>query len=257
MPGFIGMGSSRKYILFIDDCQNEVETFRRLYEGKEFKVTTLCLGSPSRAVTEIKRETKTKVPDLFVLDLFFPEVDDPPLGLDVQFRNHIRQRLLGLASRVKGALHNLKDGDTLLREAHGIVSQSEDLLQDCCEELRQSATGGILILKQLDKMYPRIPKVFYSRKATISDVKSALKAGALDVIRKPHCSSEESEAIQISSLFSTYCNWQAPSFLEGWLRKVDARVKWSSKHTEPIVPPRPNHTASRREDYQERKSKSG
>jgi len=51
--------------------------------------------------------------------------------------------------------------------------------------LGQSPAGGIALMRLLRKQYPTVPAVFYSRKATVVDVKAALDAGALDVLIKP------------------------------------------------------------------------
>ena len=71
---------TRHRIVCVDDDETELTTFRRLYEGDRFQVTTVCAQFPRSALPAIEQALGEDVPDLFVLDLFFPVISDQPLG---------------------------------------------------------------------------------------------------------------------------------------------------------------------------------
>src|SRR5215468_3938260 len=77
--------------------------------------------------------------------------------------------------------------------------------------LGQSPAGGIALMRLLRKQYPTVPAVFYSRKATVVDVKAALDAGALDVLIKPHRSLEDAEAPRFREVLTAYCEGHGPA----------------------------------------------
>lgn len=93
-----------------------------------------------------------------------------------------------------------------------------DLLDDLCRALRQSPDGGIALLKDLEAVYPKIPKVFYSRKATLRDAKEALAAGALDIISKPEPNAHEDAAF-IAEQFKEAADLRPPRWGREWLSK--------------------------------------
>ena len=66
------MGAERKHIVFIDDSADELETFKRLYSGDRFKVSTIQAQRPSDSLKQVTDGLAGEVPDLFVLDLYFP-----------------------------------------------------------------------------------------------------------------------------------------------------------------------------------------
>src|SRR5215470_17307987 len=73
----------RHHIVFIEDDESEMATFRRLYEGDQFELTGLCIQFPRSVVPALAEALGDRVPDLFVLDLFFPAVSNPPGGFTV------------------------------------------------------------------------------------------------------------------------------------------------------------------------------
>jgi CheY-like chemotaxis protein len=103
----------------------------------------------------------------------------------------------------------------LLLAASDVVYQSQRMVRRWCDTLGQSPSGGIALMGVLHEKYPDVPKVFYSRKAAVADVKMALEAGALDVLSKPHRSLEDAEAARIREALADYCSgrtprWRAP-----------------------------------------------
>ncbi|MEJ2010199.1 MAG: hypothetical protein P8Z30_18930, partial [Acidobacteriota bacterium] len=188
------MEAERRHIVFIDDSTDELETFERLYSGDRFKVTTILVQRPSDTLHRVYDRLNGEVPNLFVLDLFFPQDDDIPAGLGSDAAREARAQITRIVDAASGLPRHFSDGNRLLKEAHGVVAESQHLLSQFCQELRQSPEGGIRVLKELNREYASVPKVFYSRKATIPDAKKAMMAGGLDVLLKPHPSIEDREA---------------------------------------------------------------
>jgi CheY-like chemotaxis protein len=224
-----GAPKQKHHLLFVDDDSEEVQTFVRLYEGERFEVTPIHAQFPRAAVLAIEKKLKRRRPDLFVLDLFFPEVKDPPRGLSEEAIPEIRVRLNSIVSTAHELPELYLDGQKLLRGGAELVYRSQTLLRDWCKALRQSPMGGILLMGELKVKYPKIPTVFYSRKATVKDVKIALDAGALDVLLKPHVADEQAEAERIGDAFSQYCQRNAPGFLIGWRKRVSKDIDWGNR----------------------------
>ena len=74
-------GKKRYHLAFIDDDPWKLDRFRELYEVNDFRVTVVEAQHPASAVATLNRESEDAPIDLFVLDLFFPTVDDPPKAL--------------------------------------------------------------------------------------------------------------------------------------------------------------------------------
>jgi CheY-like chemotaxis protein len=60
--------NTRLHVVFVDDDETELATFRRLYEGDRFQVTTVCAQFPRSALPAIEQALGQEVPDLFLLD---------------------------------------------------------------------------------------------------------------------------------------------------------------------------------------------
>ena len=110
-----------------------------------------------------------------------------------------------------------KNDKELLRAGSELVYWSQRMLRHWCDVLAQSPSGGIALMRLLREKYPTVPAVFYSRKATVADVKAALAAGAVDVLIKPHRSVQEIEAVRIREVLARYCEGREPD----WRRALD------------------------------------
>ena len=210
---------TRHHIVFIEDDESEMATFRRLFEGDQFELTGLCIQFPRSVLPGLSDVLGDRIPDLFVLDLFFPAVSNPPGGFTPDTVVEARAQL-GRALRAAEELEGIfldesalqKNDKELLRAGSELVYWSQRMLRHWCDVLGTSPSGGIALMRLLRDQYPTVPAVFYSRKATVPDVKAALAAGALDVLIKPHRSLEDAEAGRIRELLATYCEGQRP----GW-----------------------------------------
>jgi len=210
---------ARYHIMFIEDDEAEIATFRRLYEGDQFELTGLCLQFPRSVSTAIGTVLGDRVPDLFVLDLFFPATSDPPGGFTPDTVDDARAhltRVLRAAEELEGMFLDesalAKNDKELLRAGSEVVYWSQRMLRHWCDVLGQSPSGGIALMQRLREKYPTVPAVFYSRKAMVADVKAALEAGALDVLIKPHRSLEDVEAVRMREILAGYCEGRGP----GW-----------------------------------------
>jgi CheY-like chemotaxis protein len=210
---------TRHHIVCVDDDETELMTFRRLYEGDRFEVTTVCAQFPRSALPAIEQALGEDVPDLFVLDLFFPVMSDQPPGFTSDTSPQARAHL----GRVMTATQELeamffddevleRSGKELLRAGSDLVFWSQKMLRNWCDVLGQSPSGGIALMRLLRGKFREVPTVFYSRKATIGDVKLALEAGALDVLVKPHRSLENSEAVHLRDILARYSEGSAPEW---------------------------------------------
>jgi CheY-like chemotaxis protein len=209
------------HLLYVEDDEAEIATFRRLYEGDLFEVTPVCIQFPRSALPQIDEALGGRVPDLFVLDLFFPVTSAPPGGFTEDTVGEARaqlRRVLQVAGELEGAFfdeRSLARGEKeLLRAGSDLVYWSQRMLRHWCDVLGQSPDGGIVLMRLLHQKYPDVPVVFYSRKAMVADVKAALQAGAIDVLLKPHRSLEDVEAVRIRDALAACCEKQAP----GWRR---------------------------------------
>ena len=210
---------SRHHLLYVEDDEAEIATFRRLYEGDLFDVTPVCIQFPRSALPKIEEALGSRVPDLFVLDLFFPVTSTTPGGFTEDTVDEARARLrrvLQAAGELEGAFFDeraLARGEKeLLRAGSDLVYWSQRMLRHWCDVLGQSPDGGIALMRLIHRRYPGVPVVFYSRKAMVPDLKAALQAGAIDVILKPHRSLEDAEAGRIRDALIACCERRTP----GW-----------------------------------------
>ena len=214
---------ARHHLMFIEDDEAELATFRRLYEGDQFEVTALCIRFPRSVLPALGQALANRVPDLFVLDLFFPATADPPGGFTRDTVDDARAhltRVLRAGEELEGMFLDesalAKNDKELLRAGSELVYWSQRMLRHWCDVLGQSPSGGIALMRLLHETYPTVPAVFYSRKAMVADVKAALEAGALDVLIKPHRSLEDAEAVRIRKALAQYCEGHGP----GWRKAL-------------------------------------
>jgi CheY-like chemotaxis protein len=215
--------NGRHHLLLVEDDEHEIAAFRRLYEGDQFEVTSVCVQSPRGALPTIEQALAGRVPDLFVLDLFFPVTSEPPQGFTRETAAEARvdvRRVLQTTEQLEALFLDdavlARSDKQLLRAAADLAYQAQTLVRHWCDVLGQSPSGGVALLRLLREGYPRVPAVFYSRKATVTDVMMALENGALDVLLKPHESVEPREAVRIREALGDYCEGKAPR----WRRAV-------------------------------------
>jgi len=132
----------RPHVVFVDDDETELATFRRLYEGDRFQVTTVGAQFPRSAMPAIEQALQRDTPDLFVLDLFFPVTADQATGFTSDTSPEARAHL----ARVMKATQELeamfiddellgRSGRELLRAGSDLVFWSQKMLRHWCEYL--------------------------------------------------------------------------------------------------------------------------
>ncbi len=215
----------KRLIVFVDDDPTEVETFLDLYSDERFEIVPVHAPSSPEALSLIKGSLGMRRPDLFVLDMFLPVSPNAPTAPSPSGIKTGVAELHELRQSITEIEEMIGDGKALLRSTQGLVARAEALVKTWSEELGQSPKGGIALLQELDSLYHNAPKVFYSRKATVEDVKLALAAGALDVIRKPDSSHAEVIARHAIDTFLAACDWRAPQYLSKWQSALKGRVQ--------------------------------
>lgn len=216
----------KQLLVFVDDDPTEVDVFLDLYEDDRIEIVPVHAPSSPEALPQIKDMLAGRQPDMFVLDMFLPTSQNAPTALPQAAIESGMVELRKLRQSIVEIETMTRNGKELLRHTQGLVARTEALVKAWCEKLGQSPQGGIALLQELDTLYPNAPKVFYSRKATVEDVKLALAAGALDVIRKPDPSSAGAMAGQIVEAFLAASDWQAPQYLSKWRSALDGRVQF-------------------------------
>ena len=171
-------------LVFIDDDQNELESFRVIVKG-EYDCTTVHWPRESAKLF------RNPPPDIFVSDLYLPSPagDAVPGAAD-------RDAAAEAAKRVAARFSCLSadpgsDHKARLRETMAAISEAYAMLELQWRALGQSPAHGISLLAKLRHSHPEVPFVFYSRKITPEDVIRVLQAGAADAIRKDALTPQE------------------------------------------------------------------
>jgi DNA-binding NtrC family response regulator len=171
-------------LVFIDDDERELKDFGPLVEGE---YTCTLIHWPNNREKLFSGEP----PDLFVSDLYLPSADGDHKPNAEQI-----EEAASTAREIAHRFHSLYPGGTQavesielckarLRDTMALVTYAYDeLLTRQWEALGQSPNNGIALLKQVRERFPEVPFVFYSRKINSEDAIKALKAGAVDAIKK-------------------------------------------------------------------------
>jgi DNA-binding NtrC family response regulator len=152
------MNKSKRALCFVDDDPAELQRFRHNLES-DFIVG---VGETLKDAIEDLSAKGPKKPDLFVLDMFFPQ----------------------------GPKNTEKERAELYQAWDRYVQAQADF-QSVLGRLRQSSAGGQELARQVREEYPSRRYVFFTRKGTLEEGLAALKHGALQVIKKPDPNSSE------------------------------------------------------------------
>ena len=229
------MSSHIKHLVFVDDEQNEVQRFAKLYNRDPFTVTAIHVNEARHALSRIKDTLQGSIPDLFVLDLYLPH----PNAREETFARYELDTMTSPISRISAAAKQVEDSlirdrsqaRRIIRQLHGVMHQSQQVLQNWCELIDQSPAGGMILLHDIDREYPATPKVFYSGYVRLADAKEAFAAGAIDLILKPDSSNESEEREQagrISELFHQYSKGEPPTFLRRLAKRFGLGIGFST-----------------------------
>jgi DNA-binding NtrC family response regulator len=156
---------SKPLICFIDDNPDERKLFQDVFgcDDGAFRVITAETFTEAKARIEAGGE----IPDLFVLDLYFPSGDGAVPEVDL--KNPV----------------NFIDDDGDLIKAYMNLETARKRYQAIRISQDQSPAGGLKLISQVKRTFPRVPAVTYTRKGTIEEAESARRAGVRFILQKP------------------------------------------------------------------------
>lgn len=166
MPNAFGENSKKNLLCFIDDSPQERELFEEVFGADQGYFQVICAPSLDEAQTKIAQIER--IPDLFVLDLYFPGGEDSPPSTE----------------DLREPVAFIEDGGNLA-EAYLNLETARRRYQTLRILLGQSPAGGFKLIEQVQEAFPGVPIVTYTRKGTIEEAEMARRAGARRVLQKP------------------------------------------------------------------------
>lgn len=142
-----------KVICFVDDDSDELERFESAMKPHNFTCVT---GSTYKQCVD-KLEARNPIPDLWVLDLFFPT---PGTTTSPEKRSEMADKYAELEQRI--------------REFRAYLTS-----------IGQGPQGGMDLLKRCREAKPRVPIFMFTRKGTLEDAIRCYDAGVAAVLKKP------------------------------------------------------------------------
>jgi DNA-binding NtrC family response regulator len=185
-------------ICFIDDSDHELRRFRENLESR-FKIGT---GRTLDDALANLRKQGYEEPDLFVLDMYFPE--GPP--------------------NTEQQLTELHAAWTKYRTAHAEFMST-------LGRLGQTTAGGEDLADQIRKRYGSPKYVFMTRKGTLEQGLRALRRGALDIIKKPDPNITEAEGKSLTEAEDEAFRNRSPEIAAEILNAI-RKTNWWWKHQE-------------------------
>jgi CheY-like chemotaxis protein len=162
------MAGGLKAVCLVDDNFKEIKRFRKYL--KDYFVIGAGT-SISEALSDLQKQG-VKKPDLFILDLYFPE-----------------------------GPRNTEEELMKLDAARGALLEAESEFLSVLARLKLSSHGGLELAKNLKDRWGSTPFIFFTRKGTLEDSVRALRQGALKVIKKPDPNKSEREGRTIHEAF--------------------------------------------------------
>jgi CheY-like chemotaxis protein len=139
-----------KLVVFIDDDDKfEIPLFRKAFSDYFDIVTGTSLDQVCAQLEAAKR-----IPDLFVLDMYFP--DAVPQQADIK--------------NVQTTKLSIDEDQGNIRAAYSNFQRAQNRLKTVLRAWKQGPEGGWLLAENVAAKYPHTPIIFYSRKATAEDV---------------------------------------------------------------------------------------
>ena len=188
-------------ICFVDDDPAELKRFRDALAGR------FVIGAgqdPNSALADLKAKGRN-VPDLFLLDLYFPQGGALP----------------------ESALSEL-------HTARGVYLKAEREFRALLAQQGQSAEGGFRLARDIRKNH-KIGVAFFTRKGILEDAISAYEDhGAVSVIKKPDPDLEDLDADQLPAAYDRAMQEQA-ELLAGQISRAIGRSSWWGQHRDHIL----------------------
>ncbi len=191
----------KKAVCFVDDEPDEIRRFREYLAGR-FMIG--AGSSPDQALQDLRHQGRKK-PDLFLLDLYFP--DDGPLTAD-QIEQIHKERLTFLKAQAK--------------------------YRSVLSKIGQTSSGGFRIARDL-RSRSRVAISFFTRKGTLDDAISAYEEhGAISVIKKPDPDPSQAERHGIREAYDLAFK-DAAELKAAEIERAIRRSSWWGKHSQTIV----------------------
>jgi CheY-like chemotaxis protein len=154
-------------ICFIDDDDEfEIPLFMRAFADRFDLITATTYSECADKI----RSRSSWMPDLFVLDLYFPSGSP-----DVSAIEALRRQPITIA-----------DDQAQIRQSFSNYKAANSRLHSVLSAWKQGPNGGIALAQMVSEQYPGTPIVFYSRKATAEDaLRCLIQDGVVDIISKP------------------------------------------------------------------------
>lgn len=166
-------------ICFIDDDEKfEIRLFRDVF-GEAFDIAA------ATDYVELKSQLDSRkgwMPDLFVLDLYFP--------CEPANRDEIEA--------LRAEPLSLENDNAEIRTAYRNYLRAKARLAGILDAWNQNANGGLKLAEKVAADYPKVPIVFYSRKATLEDAVRCMAAKNVWWVEKKPTGKDSAETIELT-----------------------------------------------------------
>ena len=162
------MNLRKHTVCFVDDDPEEIRRFR---DNLDCEFVIAAGTSIDEALTELRKKGRKK-PDLFILDLYFPEGG-----------------------------RNTEEEVSKIHSARVAFLKAQVKFLTVLAQCRQAPHGGLELARDLDNEFGSIAYIFFTRKGMLEDANRAFKYGALKIIKKPDPNESEMEDRSISDAY--------------------------------------------------------
>jgi CheY-like chemotaxis protein len=176
----------------VDDDPEEVRRFRR------FLASRFVVGAGTSlpaALADLRAQGRER-PDVFALDLYFPEGEP-----------------------------NTDDERAELARAWVRFLEAKAELTAVLERLRQSPEGGLALAGRIAADFPGVPVTFFTRKGTLEDAIAALEAGVAAIVKKPDPDDHERAGWSTADACDAAFARELPKVVQGLERALATRPR--------------------------------
>jgi len=183
-------------VCFVDDDPEELRRFRRLLASR------FLVGAGSSldgALADLRAQGRER-PDVFALDLYFPEGEP-----------------------------NTEAERAELGRAWARFLEARAELAAVLARLRQSPAGGLGLARRIGGEFPGVPVAFFTRKGSLEDAIAALEAGAAAIVKKPDPDSRERASWAPNEAADAALARELPAVVRGLERALAGRARRSGR----------------------------
>ena len=166
-------------VCFIDDDEKfEVPLFRNVF-GETFDIVAATDFAGAKSQIDTRRDW---APDLFVLDLYFP------------CRPSNQDKIEALRAEPL----SVENDNAEIRTAYRNYVRATKRLHSILDAWNQNANGGLKLAEKVAVDYPKVPIVFYSRKATLEDTVRCMAAKNVWWLERKPTGKDPAETIELT-----------------------------------------------------------